>query len=420
MTRLLRVFPGLAPLGHRDFALYWIGQTVSQTGSWIEMTATTYLLYAITNSPVLLGLGGLARAIPIVGLAMFGGALADRMDRRRVLLITQCAQVVTSLVLGVLVVTGEIQFWHIYVIGAANSTLGAFDAPARNSFYPSLVPRREFQNAVTLSSIIFRLSTLVGPAIAGLLIALVGPASPFFVNAVSYFAIIGALLLIHVRPAVLAGARSSLRASVWGGIQYARRSPVLPLVLATEAALSIFGHNSALITIFARDVLYVGPEGLGLLLSAIGGGAIVGTIALVAIGDIRAKGAVLIGAGLIYAAALFAFAASTSFAASLLILFVLGLADAGWGAMRNTIAQLAAADAYRGRVMSLITVTSRGLTNASQIETGAIIAAAGPPLAAALNALILGAAVVTVAVRSPRLRRLRSTAHLDIAEIATR
>ena len=419
MTRLLRVFPGLAPLRHRDFALYWTGQTVSQTGTWIEMTATTYLLYAITSSPVLLGLGGLARAVPILGLAMFGGALADRMDRRRVLLITQSGQVVTSLVLGVLVVTGQLQFWHIYVIGAVNSTLGAFDAPARQSFYPSLVPRGEFQNAVTLSSIIFRVSSLVGPAIAGLLIALVGPASPFFVNAVSYFAIIGALLLIRTRAAVAAGPRGSLRSSVWGGLQYARRSPVLPVVLAIEAALSIFGHNSALITIFARDVLHVGPEGLGLLLSAIGGGAIVGTIALIAIGDVRAKGIVLIVAGLIYAAALVAFAASTSFAVSLLVLFVLGIADSGWGAMRNTIAQLAAADAYRGRVMSLITMTSRGLTNASQIETGAIVAAAGAPLAAAINALVLGAVVVTVAVRSPKLRRFRSTAHVDIAEIAT-
>ncbi len=152
--------------------------------------------------------------------------------------------------------------------------------------------------------------------------------------------------------------------------------------------------------------------------SAIGGGAIVGTIVLVAIGDIRAKGAVLIGAGLRYAAALFAFAGSTSFAASLLILFALGLADAGWGAMCNTIAQLGAADAYRGRIMSLITMTSRGLTNASQIETGAMVAAAGPPLAAAINALILGAAVASVAVRSP-LRRFRSSARLAVAEIAT-
>jgi len=417
----MRLLPGLSPLRHRDFALYWIGQCVSQIGTFVEMTATAYLLYAITSSPLLLGLGGLVRGIPILALALFGGALADRIDRKRLLMFTQCAQVVTSLLLGVLVATGAVQFWHIYVIGFLNSTLSAFDAPARNSFYPSLIPREDFQNAVTLSSVIFRLSTMLGPAIAGILIATVGPASPFFVNAVSYFALIFALLLIRAKFAAATGPRLSLRSSAWSGIQYALRSPLLPLILATEAVLSIFGHNSALITIFARDVLHVGPEGLGLLLSSVGAGAIVGTVVLVATGDVRPKGVVMIVAGLLYAAGLLGFAVSTSFLFSALVLFVLGVADAGWGAMRNTIIQLAASDAYRGRVMSMITVTSRGLTNVGQIETGAIVAAAGPAVGAAINGLIVGLSVATVALRSPRLRRFRSATHVDVdvAEAAT-
>jgi len=414
----MRLPPGLSPLRHRDFALYWVGQCVSQIGTFIEMTATTYLLYAITSSPLLLGLGGLVRGVPILGLALFGGALADRIDRRRLLLFTQCAQVVTSLILGTLVATGAVQFWHIYVIGFVNSTMSAFDAPARNSFYPQLIPRADFQNAVTLSSVIFRLSTLLGPAIAGILIATVGPASPFFVNAASYFAIIFALLAIRTKFSAAAGSRVSLRSAAWGGIQYAMQSPVLPLILVTEMALSVFGHNSALITIFARDVLRVGPEGLGLLLSAVGAGAIGGTIVLVATGEVRRKGAIMIAAGALYAVGLLGFAISTSFALSMLVLFVLGVADAGWGAMRNTIAQLATADAYRGRVMSMITVTSRGLTNMGQIETGAIVAAAGPALGAAINAVLVGVSVATVALRSPRLRGFRSSAHVDVAEPA--
>jgi MFS family permease len=414
----MRLPPGLSPLRHRDFALYWVGQCVSQVGTFIEMTATTYLLYAITRSPVLLGIGGLVRGLPILALALFGGALADRIDRKRLLIVTQCAQIATSLILGTLVATNTIQFWHIYVIGFVNSTLSAFDAPARNSFYPQLIPRADFQNAVTLSSVIFRLSTLLGPAIAGILIAAVGPASPFFVNAVSYFAIIFALLLIRTSFAAVAGARTSLRRSAWGGIQYALKSPVLPLILATEAALSVFGHNSALITIFARDVLHVGPEGLGVLLSSVGAGAIVGTIALVLSGDVPRKGALMIAAGALYAIGLLGFAVSTSFLTSMLVLFVLGVADAGWGAMRNTIAQLATTDAYRGRVMSMITVTSRGLTNVGQIETGAIVAAAGPAMAAAINAVVVGLSVATVALRSPRLRGFRSSAHVDVAEPA--
>ncbi|MEA2660846.1 MAG: hypothetical protein QOH08_418 [Chloroflexota bacterium] len=410
----MRLPPGLSPLRHRDFALYWVGQCVSQIGTFVEMTATAYLLYAITSSPLLLGLGGLVRAVPILALALFGGALADRIDRKAVLMVTQCGQVVTSLTLGTLIATGAVQYWHIYVIGFVNSTLSAFDAPARNSYYPSLIPRGDFQNAVTLSSVIFRLSTLLGPAIAGILIATVGPASPFFLNAVSYFGLIFALLLIRTKIPAAAGPRTSLRSATWGGIQYALRSPVLPLILATETVLSIFGHNSALITIFASDVLHVGPEGLGLLLSSVGAGAIVGTIVLVGTGEVRAKGAVMVAAGLLYAAGLLGFAVSTSFGLSMAVLFILGVADSAWGAMRNTIAQLATADAYRGRVMSMITVTSRGLTNAGQIETGAIIAAAGPAVGAAINAVLVGLSVATVALRSPRLRGFRSSAHVDV------
>src|SRR5437763_2545832 len=316
----MRLPPGLSPLRHRDFARYWIGQCVSQIGTFIEMTATTYLLYAITSSAVIRGLGCGSGWMRILTLALFGGALADRIDRKRLLIVTQCAQIVTSLILGTLVATNAVQFWHIYVIGFVNSTLSAFDAPARNSFYPQLIPRADFQNAVTLSSVIFRLSTLLGPAVAGILIAAVGPASPFFVNAVSYFAIIFALLLIRTPFAAVAGARTSLRRSAWGGIQYAMKSPVLPLILATEAALSVFGHNSALVTIFARDVLHVGPEGLGVLLSSVGAGAIVGPIVLVVTGDVRRKGALMIAAGALYAAGLLGFAVSTSFLTSMLVL----------------------------------------------------------------------------------------------------
>jgi MFS family permease len=414
----MRLPPGLSPLRHRDFALYWFGQCVSQSGTFIEMTATTYLLYAITSSPVLLGIGGLTRAVPILALALYGGAVADRVDRKRLLMFTQVSQVVTSLVLGTLVVTGRLEFWHIYVIGFLNSSLSAFDAPARNSFYPSLIPRSEFQNAVALSSVIFRLATLVGPAIAGVLIAAVGPASPFFVNAVSYFALIGALLLIRAKGFGSTAPRTSMRSAMWGGVRYAMKSRVLPLILGTEAVLSLFGHNSALVTIFARDVLHVGPEGLGLLLSAVGAGAIAGTIVLIGTGELRRKGAIMIGAGLTYAAAMLAFSASTSFALSIAALFVLGIADSFWGAMRNTIIQLAATDAFRGRITSLVTFTSRGLTNAGQIETGAMVAVAGPPLAGAINALVIGVVVIAVGLRSARLRDFTSTAHVDIAEPA--
>ena len=391
---LTRFVPGVAPLAHRNYALYWTGQLVSMSGTWIELTATTWLLYQLTDSPLLLGLGGIFRATPIFAFALLGGTIADRVERRRLLLFTQ-----TSLVLGTLVLTGHIAFWHIYVISFINATIAAFDAPSRQALFPTLIPRGQLQNAVTLNSMLFQSSNLVGPAVAGILIARAGPAWPFFVNAASYFAIIGGLLAMRI-PRVTGVARGSIRGELVGGLRYVRASTILPLVLAIEASLSVFGHNQALITIFARDVLGSNAEGLGLLLSSIAFGAIVGMVMLVVVGDVRRKGAFMLASGALYALTLLLFAWSRSFPLSMAILAVLGFADATWGTMRSAIAQLAAEDAYRGRVMSFILIVARGLTNASQLQTGA----------ATVGALVIGGIIAGAATRGRRLRNFAATA----------
>lgn len=329
------------------------------------------------------------------------------MPRRRLLLVTQSLMVVASLVLGTLVVTGAVQFWHIYLISLTTATVMAFDVPARTAMFPTLVPRHQMQHAVALSSMIFRLSTFIGPAISGVLIALYGIGVPFFVNAASYFAIIFGLLLMRLPP-TQARAPSSLRADALSGLRYARHHAILPLILMTEACLSIFGANQALYTIFARDVLDVGATGLGFMLSSVGFGAILGASTLIAVGNIRQKGRVMIGAGTLYAGAIVAFAWSRSLPLTLAILFVLGYADALWGAMRGTIAQLATADAYRGRVMSLLTIVTRGLTQFSHVETGAAVSLLGPTFAAALGGGMVAAVVVTLLTRVQRLRDFRS------------
>jgi MFS family permease len=410
--------PGLAPLGHRNYALYWVGQLVSMSGTWIELTATTWLLYQLTDSPLLLGLGGLFRGAPIFAFALIGGAVADRVERRRLLLITQSSSVVTSLVLGALVVSGQVAFWHIYLINTVNATIAAFDAPGRQSLFPTLVPRGQMQNAITLNSMLFRTSNLVGPAVAGILIARVGVAAPFFVNAASYFAIIFGLLAMRI-PTVISGPRGSIREELVGGLRYVRASTILPLILGIEATLSVFGHNQALVTIFARDVLGAGAEGLGILLSAVGAGAIAGMVVLVVVGDIRRKGLFMIFAGAIYAAALLVFAWSRWFEISVAALLLLGFADATWGTMRNAIAQLAAQDAYRGRVMSLIVIVSRGLTNASQLQTGVATALVGPAGAATIGALVVGGVVAAVAAKAERLRHFSAPApRRQVPEVA--
>ena len=374
------------------------------SGTWIELTATSWLLYQLTDSPLLLGLNGVFRAAPIFAFALIGGTVADRVERRRLLLFTQSASVITSLILGTLVVTQHVAFWHVYVISLVNATIAAFDAPGRQSLFPMLVPRGQLQNAITLNAMLFQTGQLVGPAIAGVLIARVSVAAPFFVNAVSYFAIIGGLLAMRIPPVAAGRSRGSIRSELIGGLRYVRASTVLPVVLVMEATFSVFGHNQALMTIFARDVLGAGPEGLGVLLSSIGGGAIAGMIVLLLVGDVRRKGAFMLGAGALYATALLVFAWSRSFPLSVALLAVLGFADATWGALRNAIAQIVAEDAYRGRVMSLIVIAARGLTSASQVETGVATSVFGPAGAATIGALAIGGALTAAATRGKALR----------------
>ena len=397
----------LAALAHRDYALYWSGRLVSQLGTRIEFTATTWLLYEITSSPLLAGLGGVFRALPVLTLSLIGGTFADRLGPRRLLLGTQLFLALASFGLGAVVTTGRLELWHVYVFILANGIIESFDGPARNAMVPSLVPARDLQNALTLNAMLFRSSTLGGPALAGILIANAGVATAYFANAFSYMTVIGALLAMRVFvPA--ARMLAPFRSDAVDGLRFALADPIIRSVLLLEAGLSMFGLNQTFITIYAHDVLGSDAAGLGILLSALGAGAILGLIALLALGDVHRKGQVMIGAGSLYVVAVIAFASSRSFASSFALLAVVGFADVTMSTMRNTIAQLITSDAYRGRVMSLILLVTRGLTGAGQAQTGASVGLFGVPLAATLGALVYGSTLAAVAVRSPRFRRFEA------------
>lgn len=413
----MKLPPGLAPLRERDFALYWYGQVTSQIGTWANLTATTWLLYELTGSPLLLGLGGIFRAAPVFLFSLLGGAIADRVPRKRLMLVTLSGQSAVAFALGVLVITDTVQFWHLYVGLAATGTLVSFEQPARLAMYPSLVSRAQLQNAVMLHAMIHRSSTLVGPAIGGLLIARVGPSVPYFVNAVSIVAILLALLAIRI-PDLPVRIRSSVAQEVLDGLRYAKRHPVLPALFFSEIAVSLFGHNSALVTIYARDVLRVDAQGLGIMLGSVGAGALVGVAALVMTGDVRRKGVLMLGGGLAYAGALLTFGNAPAFVAAVAALLLLGLADSMWGSMRNTILQTAITDAYRGRVMSLNIMVTRGLTNLSQLQTGVAVSLFGPAGAVLLGASVIAAVVTGTAARSKDLRRYETAEHPVEAEPA--
>jgi MFS family permease len=404
----MRFAPGLAPLRHRDFALYFGGLSVSQCGSWMEQTLTTWLLYEITGSPLLLGLNGLIRALPIFAFGLLAGTIADRVDRRKLLLLIQSVWALTSLALGFVVATGRVEAWHIYAVGFVNATLGTFDAPARRAMYLTLVPRSQLQNANTLNAGLFRVARLVGPVLAGVLIVAVGPAVPYFINAASFLAIIGALLLMRTPP-IVERERGSLWAETVDGVRYTIGRSVLAHLMALESIHSLFGVNTALVTIFAKDVLHVGPEGLGLLLSALGAGALVGTGSLIVSGDVARKGRWMMFAGYGYVAAFLLFAWSTAFELSLVALALIGLADSWWATMRNSIFQLQAEEEYRGRTLSASLLVGRGMAQASQLQSGIAVEALGAPVAATVNTIVIAVAIVGVNALDDGIRTFRDT-----------
>jgi MFS family permease len=391
----IRLPAGLVALRERNFVLYVVGQFTSQLGSWIEMTAVSWILYEMTNSPLLLGLSGLFRATPMILLSLFGGAVADRVPRRMLLLLTESTMMVGSFVMGMLAVTHQLQFWHLYLLSVVSGTLSAFSMPSRHALFAGLVPRSAMQSAVTFNSVAVRSGGFIGPSIAGLALAFGGYAFPFFLNAASFLGMLVALVAMRLPTAKAESTlpRLSLARDMVGGVEFVWHSPMLKVALGLELTTGLFGHNTALITILARDVLGAGPEGLGLLLSAIGAGAFLG-MALLLIFEVQRHIRLILTVGTFYTVLWAAVGLSHWLWLTTVLLFALGTADGVWSVMRNTIAQLVVSDALRGRVMSVVMVVTRGSSQLGRVQSGALVGLIGGPAAVLVGATVIGAAVL--------------------------
>lgn len=391
---------GLAALRERNYVLYLAGQFTSQLGNWAEQTAVAWILYELTNSPLLLGLSGLARAVPMIAFTLIGGAVADRAPRRMLLLTTESAMLVVSLAVGWLAAAGQLQFWYLYVLSFASGTLSAFSVPARQALFAGLVPRSAMQSAVSLNAVAVRSGALIGPSLGGVALAYGGYALPFFVNAATFLGMLLALAAMRLPP------REPERASPSGlwegmthGLGFVWRNPLLKVALGLEVVSGLFGHNVTLVTIIARDVLATGPEGLGLLLSALGAGALASMTVMVAF-EVKRHLQLILAAGTAYTVLLAAFALSPWLGLSMALLFALGAADGAWAVTRNTLAQLLVPDELRGRVMSVVVLATRGSAPLGRLQGGFLAELVGGPAAVLLGAAVIGAAVL----RSWRLR----------------
>jgi MFS family permease len=395
-----------AALYFRDFRLFWLGLFISNIGTWMQMTATSWLLYELTNSPLQLGLNGVFRAIPAIGLGVFGGAMADRYDRKRLMLVTQVISMLLALALGILAQTGLIRVWHIYALTFVSAVVGIVDGPARQALYPSLVPSSVLPNAIALNALLWKGTVLLGPSLAGIAISAIGTDGAFYANAVSFLAVVLALALMR-RPSERAAKPGHFMRELRDGLSYVRAQEIVLGIMVMEAVSSIFGLDQAMLTIFARDILRVGASGLGFLQAARGLGAIVGSALLISMSRFRAHGKILFLSALLYSGSFALFGLSHSFFLSLALLFLMGGADTIWAAARNMILQFQTPESLRGRVMGVFNLSNRGLHPLGQAETGLVVPLVGARQATFLGGLLVAIATLITAWKIPGISRFR-------------
>jgi MFS family permease len=340
-------------LKQRDFGLFWASLLFSAVGSQISTVAIAWQIYEITNSPFQLGLAGLFRALPVMLLSIPGGVVADRMDRRWLLIITQGLAALLALALALLSHFGQVQVWHIYTVTFLSGAVGIFDSPARTALIPTLVRPEQLATAYALNITWRQIATLAGPFIGGIVIATVGISISYFIDALSFLSVIVCLALMRARPAPTSGVKKeSPLESVRSGFEFIRGNTAVLGLMGMDTCVQFFGAYRSMMPVFARDILAVGPAGLGALLGVPAFGALAGSAIVLAVGNPKRKGQLIITVTLIYTAGLICFALSRSLILSLAIGFFLGLVDAIGETLRDTLVQLITPDAMRGRVKS--------------------------------------------------------------------
>lgn len=404
-------------LRHRNYRLFWFGQLVSLCGTWMQSVAQQWLVYRLTDSATKLGIVAAAASLPVLVLSLWAGVLVDRLPKRTVIMATQTAAMLLAFVLAALTWLGVVQFWHVVVLATLLGCVNAIDMPARQAFVPEMVERQDLGNAIALNSSAFNAARVVGPAVAGLLVAAVGEAVAFSLNGVSYLAVIAGLLLMRLPPWEPRAAARTPLLDLLDGLRYVARDPLKRALIGALALHTIFGTlHITLMPVFARDVFVVrgvsalaqGEARLGVLMAAFGVGALAGALSIAALDDrIRAGTRITVGLWL-YPLAFILFAIAPSFWLALPMLAAGGWAMITLLATTNTVLQTTTPDGLRGRVMSLYTLVLVGLMPFGNLLAGALADGLGSaPLAVGLGQLVVLATAAAVSLGVPHIRTLR-------------
>lgn len=399
----------LRALKHPNYRLYFAGQGTSVVGTWITRVATSWLIYRLTGSAAMLGVVGFAGQLPTFLLAPFAGVWVDRLNRYHVLVATQTLAMVQSFALAVLALTGVIQVWHVVVLQAFQGMINAFDTPGRQAFVVEMVEdRADLPNAIALNSSMVNGARLIGPAVAGLLIAAVGEGWCFLLDGVSYVAVLGSLAAMHVVPRVRAPRTTRVLEELGAGVRYAFDFTPIRAILILLALVSLMGMPyTVLMPVIAKDVLHGGAHTYGFLLGATGLGALTGALYLAARRSVLGLDRVIPFAAIAFGAGLIAFSLSRSMVLSLVLLLLTGAGFMTQLASSNTVIQTLVDEDMRGRVMAFYTMALIGTAPFGSLLEGALATHIGAPRTIFLGGLVCTLGGIGFAVV---VKRLRTTA----------
>jgi predicted MFS family arabinose efflux permease len=391
---------GFAAFRHRNYRLYFIGQLISVTGTWMQTLAQSWLILSLTTSPFMLGLVSVFQFAPVLALGLIGGVAADRFPKRTTLVFTKGAAGVVSGIMATLIWTGAIQIWHVYALALILGTVNAFDMPARQAFVVEMVGPEDLTNAIALNSSLFNAARIVGPAIAGVLLATVGAAACFAIDAVSYIAVIAGLLMMRLEPRRPAMAGSQLE-RLREGLSFVRRTPNIYLPILLIGLTATFGMNfNVWVPLLAKQDLGVGASGFGLLMSSLGVGSLTGALSVAFLRRLPPWGAVLATALALGALEVLLALGVPLFPILILmaILAGLGFSMTTTSAMANSRVQATSPDALRGRVMSVYTTIFAGTAPFGALLAGGVANGMGAPGSLAICGAATVGSVALIAV----------------------
>lgn len=394
-------------LRHRNFQLYLGGQLVSLAGTWMQAIAQGWLVYEISHSEAMLGVIGFAAAIPALVISPWAGVVVDRVSKRKLLVVTQTVAMLLAFILSYLTFSGTVQVWQVVVLAVFLGAVNAFDGPTRQAFVVEMVGRGDLPNAIALNSMTFNLARVVGPAFGGLLLATVGAGWCFFFNGISFLAVIASLLIMKIPNQHKTQDTRSPWAQLKSGVNYAMRQPDLRGLLLLALFFSVFGISYAtVLPAYVDLVLHVGAQAYGLLTSAMGVGAVIGAFIVARYGDTGRRGQWLFASAIAFPITLALFGYAPSLPLSLVLCAILGVGFMLQFTLINTLLQTRVADAMRGRVMSLYTITFFGFAPFGNLAIGALSESIGISLTFAIAAAISLISAMLIFWRTPELRKL--------------